>query len=58
MNDQNILFGYTLPMEKIEKPKNVKQLILMDVRFNCFIHPFLLKEYNSFSKNTESSLQL
>ena len=30
MNDQNIIFGYTPPMEKLEKSKNVKQLILMN----------------------------
>ena len=30
MNDQNIIFGCTPPMEKLEKSKNVKQLILMN----------------------------
>ena len=33
MNDQNIMFGYTPPMEKLEKLKNVNDLILMNVSF-------------------------
>ena len=55
MSDQNILFGYTPPMEKIEKSKNVKQFIFMNVPF--FIDPFLLKEYHLFSQKIESSLE-
>ena len=31
MNDQNIIFGYT-PMEKLEKSKNVKYSILINVQ--------------------------
>ena len=31
MNDQNIMFGYTPPMEKLKNSKNVSQLILMNV---------------------------
>ena len=31
MNDQNTLFGYPPPMEKLEKLENVSQLILMNV---------------------------
>ena len=42
MNDQNIMFGYTPPIEKLEKSKNVKQLILMNVNF-FLMDPFLLK---------------
>ena len=57
MNDQNIMLGYPPPMEKIEKSKNVNKLILMNV-YNIFlIDHFLLKEYNLFSQNTESSLE-
>ena len=36
MNDQNIMFGYNPPIEKIEKSKNVNKLILMDVQ-NIYI---------------------
>ena len=36
MNNQNIMFGYTPPMEKLEKSKNVKQYILMNVENNFF----------------------
>ena len=57
MNDQKIMFGYTPPMEKLEKSKNVKQLILMNVQNSFLIDPFLLEEYNLFSQNTESSLE-
>ena len=56
MNDQNIMFGYTPPMEKLEKSKNVNKLILMNVQF-FLIDPFLLKEYNLLSQNIESSLE-
>ena len=31
MNDQNIMLGYPPSMEKLEKSKNVNQLILMNV---------------------------
>ena len=55
MNDKNIMFGYP-PMEKFEKSKNVNQLILMDVYF-FWIDPFLPREYNLFSQNTEISLE-
>ena len=45
-------------MKKIfKKSKNVKQLILMNVQNIFLIDPFLLKEYNLFSQNTESSLE-
>ena len=33
MNDQNIMCGYTPPLKKLEKLKNVDQLILMNVPF-------------------------
>ena len=39
MNNQNIMFGYTLPIEKIEKSINVNQLILMNAQF-FFNRPF------------------
>ena len=39
MNDQNIMFGYTPPMEKLEKSENVNQLILMNVQDNIFDRP-------------------
>ena len=55
MNDPNIMFGYT-PLWKDRKIENVKKFILMNVQ-NIFIDPFLLKEYNLFSQNTESSLE-
>ena len=57
MNDQNIMFGYPPPMEKIENSKNVNQLTLMNVQNIILIDPFLLKEYNLCSPNNESSLE-
>ena len=33
MNNQDIMFGLSPPMEKLEKPKNFKQYILMNVDF-------------------------
>ena len=39
MNDQNIMFGYTSPIENLEKSKNVKQLVLMNAH-DIFIYPF------------------
>ena len=56
MNDKMFMFGYTPPMEKLEKSKNIKQLIVMNVQNNFLIYSFLLKEYSLFSQNTESSL--
>ena len=56
MNDQNIMFGYPPPMEKLEKSKIVNQLILINVQ-KYLIDPFLIKEYNLSSQNTESSLE-
>ena len=56
MNDQNIMFGYTPPMEKLEKPEIFNPLILMNIQF-FLIYPSLLKEYNLFNQNTESSLE-
>ena len=44
-------------MENLEKSKNVNRLILMDVQKNFLIDHFLLKEYNLFNQNTESSLE-
>ena len=41
MNNQNIMFGYTPPMEKLEKPKNDKQYILMNVNFFIYT-PFYI----------------
>ena len=35
MNDQNIMFGY-IPLLKIEKSKNVNQLIFINVQNNIF----------------------
>ena len=40
MNDQNTMFGYTPPIKKLEKSKNVNQLILMNVQ-NDFFDRFL-----------------
>ena len=57
MNDQNIMFGYTPPIENLKKSKNVNQLILMNVQNIVFDIPVLLKEYNLFSQNNESSLE-
>ena len=37
-NDQNIIFGYPSPMEKLEKSKNVIQYIFMNVD-NIFYRP-------------------
>ena len=54
MNDQNIMFGYT-PL--LKKSKNVNQLILINVQNKNLIDPFLLKEYNLFSQNTERFLE-
>ena len=39
MSSQNITFGLSLPYEKIEKSKNVKQYILMNVENNVFDIP-------------------
>ena len=57
MNDQNIMFGYTSPMEKLEKSRNVNQLILMNVQKNVLILLVVLKEYNLINQNTEISLE-
>ena len=57
MNDQDIMFRYTPPMENIEKSKIVKNLILINVQNISLITTFLSKEYNLFSQNTESSLE-
>ena len=57
MNDQNIMFGYTPLMEQIEKSKNFNQLILMNFQNNILLVPVLLKEYNLFGQNNESSLE-
>ena len=45
------------PIEKLDKSKNSNQLILMNVQSNFVIDPFLLKEYNLFKQNTESTLE-
>ena len=37
MNNQNIMFGLSPPMEKLEKSKNVRQLILMNAEKNLDI---------------------
>ena len=39
MNDQNIMFGYTHPMEKLERLINVNKLILMNVQNIFFDGP-------------------
>ena len=57
MNNQNIMFGLSPTMEKLEKSKNVKQYILMNVENIVLIEPFLHREYYLFSQNTESSLE-
>ena len=41
----------------INKNKNFNQIILMNVQNNVFMLPVILKEYNLFSQNTESSLE-
>ena len=56
MNNQNIMLGYPPPMEKLEKSKDVKQPILINVDL-FLIDPFLLREYHSFSQKTEISLE-
>ena len=38
INYQNIMFGYT-PMEKIEKSKNIDQLIMINVQNIFFDRP-------------------
>ena len=55
INDQNIMFGYP-PLwknSKIEKSQSIN----IDECLEFFIEPFLLREYNSFSQNSESSLE-
>ena len=37
MNDQNIMFGYIPTMEKLDKSKNVNQLILMNFQNNICV---------------------
>ena len=54
MNDQNIMFGDPPLWNFFEKSKNVNELNLMNV---FLIDPFLLREYNLFTQNTESSLE-
>ena len=39
MNNQNIMLGYPPSMVKLEKSKNIKQLILMNVENNVFARP-------------------
>ena len=56
MNNQNIMLGYPPPMEKLEKSKNDKHLILMNVEY-FFGRPLSNREYHVFSLNTESSLE-
>ena len=56
MNDQNIMFGYT-PLWKNSKNRKF-QSINSDECPNFFLDILsLLKEYNIFSQNTESSLE-
>ena len=58
MNDQNIMFGYTPRIKKFEKSKKkINKLILTNVQNIFLIDPFLLREYNLFSQNTENSLE-
>ena len=45
------------PYRKTWKIENINQLILTNVQNNVLDAPFLLKEYNLFSQNTESSLE-
>ena len=54
INDQKLMFGYT-PIWK--NSKIINKSILMNVQSIFSIHPFLLKEYNLFSQNTEISLE-
>ena len=37
MNNQNIVFGWSLPYGKLEKSKNIKQYVLMNVENIFFI---------------------
>ena len=39
MNNQNVVFGLSLPYGKNRKPKNVKQYILINIENNCFDRP-------------------
>ena len=57
MNDKNIMLGYTRPIGKTWKSKNVNKLILMNVQNSIFIDPFPPKDYNLFSQDTENSLE-
>ena len=56
MNDRNICLVRPPRMKNTKTPKNVKQLILMNVQF-FLMDPFLFKTYNLFSHNTQSSLE-
>ena len=57
MNDQNNIFGYNRPYLKTRNIEKF-QLINFDECLEQFImHPFLLREYNLFGQNTESSLE-
>ena len=56
MNDQDIMFGYPPPMEKSKKSKKC-QSINFDECLIFLIDPFLLRGYNLFSQNTDSSIE-
>ena len=57
MNNKNIKFVLSPPMEKLEKSKNVKQNIFMNVENVFLIYLFLHIEYYLFSQINESSLE-
>ena len=48
--DQNIMFGYNPPMEKLEKSKNFNQLFLMNVQDIFWLAPFYLMNIIYLSK--------
>ena len=55
MNDQNIVFCYT-PYVKTRKIVKYKSIHFDECSKYFLMIPVLLKEYNLFSQNTESSL--
>ena len=51
-----IIFFVRPPYEKYQKVEKCQHLILMNVQNIFLMLPFLPKEYNLFSQNTEISL--
>ena len=55
MNNESIMFGYTPPIEKLEKSKNDKQYILMNVYFLKYT-PFYLGNIIRLAKTLRARL--